>query len=284
LFVSSKNNHTIVVAVAPGPIRTDGNCPASITSSGAGCKPWRESVNSILLPFLPGEQYGNAIADLIFGDVVPQAKLPVTLPLHENDQGFSILQWPGVPSKEFAGHLEVQYSEKQIHGYRWYDTTACTQCTMHHTLHSHTICRYDQHNVAPAFPFGFGLTYGKLLGPEFVMKDRTLSYTLRRATSPLHVLQYGANPCETVQFYFSYPDAATDPTVPPKVLRHFEKVCFTTGGPDELTVSYAYTDRDVSSWDLTKKEFVVTKGKFVVHGLTASQGGDAHPSLTFVVA
>jgi beta-glucosidase len=71
-FVARQNNHTIVVAVAPGPIRTD---------------PWRDQVNSILLPFLPGEQYGNAIADLIFGDEVPQAKLPVTLPLHDDDQG-----------------------------------------------------------------------------------------------------------------------------------------------------------------------------------------------------
>jgi beta-glucosidase len=49
-------------------------------------------------------------------------------------QGFSTLQWPGVPSKEFKGHLECHYSEKQITGYRW----------------------YDQNNVAPAFPFGFG--------------------------------------------------------------------------------------------------------------------------------
>eukprot|EP00935_MAST-01C_sp_MAST-1C-sp1_P000813 g813.t1 len=245
-FVSRKNNHTIVVAVAPGPIRTD---------------PWRTQVNSILLPFLPGEQYGNAIADLIFGEVVPQAKLPVTLPLGDDDQGFSVLQWPGVPSQEFEGHLECHYSEKQITGYRW----------------------YDQKNVTPAFPFGFGLTYGIFLAPTFTMQGRTMTYTVRRATSPEHARDYGANPCETVQIYFSYPGAATDPAVPPKVLRYFEKVCFTTGGPDEQTVSYTYTDRDVSNWDVTKKAFVVTKGQFVAHGLTASQGGHEPQSLTFSV-
>ena len=88
------------------------------------------------MPFLPGEQYGNAIADLIFGKVAPQAKLPVTFPLTEDDQGMSVLQYPGVPSKVFEGHLHVEYSEKQISGYRW----------------------YDKFGVSPAFPFGHGLT------------------------------------------------------------------------------------------------------------------------------
>jgi beta-glucosidase len=58
----------------PGPILTE----------------WRDSVPSILCAFLPGEQYGNAIADLIFGNTVPQAKLPVTMPLTGNDQ----VRWP----------------------------------------------------------------------------------------------------------------------------------------------------------------------------------------------
>jgi hypothetical protein len=71
------------------------------------------------------------------------------------------------------------------------------------------------------------------------------------------------------------------------VLRYFKKVCFTTGGPDELTVTYSYTDRDVSNWDVAKKAFVVTKGEYMVHGLTASQGGNTGITpqpLTFSVA
>jgi beta-glucosidase len=41
---------------------------------------WRDDAAAILVAFLPGEQFGNAIADLIYGDAVPQAKLPVTFP------------------------------------------------------------------------------------------------------------------------------------------------------------------------------------------------------------
>jgi hypothetical protein len=50
----------IVVMAVPGPI---------LTASWAG------EVDAILCPFLPGEQYGNAITDLIFGDIAPQAKV-----------------------------------------------------------------------------------------------------------------------------------------------------------------------------------------------------------------
>jgi beta-glucosidase len=72
---------------------------------------WAQRVDAVLIPFYPGEQYGNALADLIFGDVVPQAKLPVTMPITENDQGFTIKQYPGVPSDKFKGDLEVSYTE-----------------------------------------------------------------------------------------------------------------------------------------------------------------------------
>jgi len=100
----AKAKAVIVVMAVPGPI---------LTASWAG------EVDAILCPFLPGEQYGNAITDLIFGDIAPQAKLPVTFPVTEDDQGMSILQYPGVPSPLFEGHLHVEYSEQQINGYRW---------------------------------------------------------------------------------------------------------------------------------------------------------------------
>ena len=83
-------------------------------------------------------KYGNAIADILFGDVMPQAKLPLSFPVANDDQGMTLKQWPGVPSMKFPGSLTSQYSEGQIVGYRW----------------------YDKNRVAPAFPFGFGLSYG----------------------------------------------------------------------------------------------------------------------------
>ena len=98
-----KNVPVIVSAVSPGPLVSQ----------------WAKHVEAVLFPFLPGEQYGNALVDLVFGDVAPQAKLPVSMPMGDNDQGFTIQQYPGVPSKQFKGDLEVTYSEGQINGYRW---------------------------------------------------------------------------------------------------------------------------------------------------------------------
>ena len=49
-----------------------------------------------MVAFLPGEQYGNAIADIIFGDATPQAKLPLTFPNVANEQKMTTSQYPGV--------------------------------------------------------------------------------------------------------------------------------------------------------------------------------------------
>ena len=84
--------------------------------------------------------------------------------------------------------------------------------------------------------------------------------------------------CDTPQFYFSYPDADTDPAVPKKVLRYFEKVCV-----DKATVSFSYTDRDVSNWDVRLKRWEVNNGEYTVHGLPASQGGSTGLSAKFTV-
>eukprot|EP00928_Gymnodinium_smaydae_P088293 TRINITY_DN72405_c0_g1_i1.p1 TRINITY_DN72405_c0_g1~~TRINITY_DN72405_c0_g1_i1.p1 ORF type:complete len:721 (+),score=76.68 TRINITY_DN72405_c0_g1_i1:82-2163(+) len=218
LAVAAKQKNTIVVMAVPGPILTG----------------WRDSVASILCAFLPGEQFGNAITDLIFGDVVPQAKLPITMPLAENDQRMTPHQWPGIPSKEFRGHRESVYSEGQIHGYRW----------------------YDKHHVSPAFPFGFGLTYGNFKYSDLQINRRTISFTV------------SGKGCDTPQIYISYPGAESNPTMPNKVLRYFQKTC-----EEKALISYTLTDRDVSIWDVVKKQWSVVEGTYKVIVSQAALGG-----------
>jgi len=216
--VAAKQAKTVVVMAVPGPILTD----------------WRDKVAAIFVAFLPGEQYGNALTDLIFGDVMPQAKLPFTMPLAENDQKMTTHQWPGIPSKDFPGHNEVVYSEGQINGYRW----------------------YDKNDVAPAFPFGFGLTYGDFKYSDLKVAGRTISFTA------------AGTGCDTPQIYISYPGAESDSSVPNKVLRYYQKTCEST-----TSISYTLTDRDVSTWDVDKKQWVVVKGTYELLVAQASQGG-----------
>jgi beta-glucosidase len=208
---------TVVVAVAPGQILTK----------------WSIHVPSILCAFLPGEQFGNAIADVIFGQVVPQAKLPVTFPNKENEQGMTVEQWPGVPSMQFKGHNRVLYSEGQMNGYRW----------------------YDKHSVKPAFPFGHGLTYGSSTYSNLQVAGRKVSFDVDVANTG----------CDTPQVYIGYPGAKDSSVVPTKVLRGFQKLCASE------TVVVTLSDRDVSEWDVTSKTWNVVSGAFAVYVGSSSQ-------------
>lgn len=116
--VGAANKKTIVVAAVPGQILTD----------------WRDDAAAILCAFLPGEQFGNAIVDLIYGDAIPQGKLPVTFPRVANEQKLTPEQYPGVKAGSYS--YQANYSEGQINGYRW----------------------YDKHpEITPAYAFGHGL-------------------------------------------------------------------------------------------------------------------------------
>ena len=94
---------------------------------------------AILEVWFPGQEDGHIVADLLFGAANPSGKTPFTFP--KAGQGF--LDWvktdaslfPGV--RDAAGNPEVTYKEELNVGYRWYDTKG----------------------IAPAFPFGHGLSY-----------------------------------------------------------------------------------------------------------------------------
>ena len=92
---------------------------------------------------------GPALGDIVFGNVSPQAKLPVTMPNVENEQGMTTEQYPGVKTGEFE--LEATYTEGQIVGYRY----------------------YDKKGIKPAFPFGHGLGYGTFDFSDFVLPTAT---------------------------------------------------------------------------------------------------------------
>jgi len=113
--VAAANPHTVVVLQTAGPV----------------AMPWLSAVPGVLETWYPGQQDGNIVADLLFGDVNPSGKLPVTFPASESDGPLTTPeQYPGVD-------LHSIYSEGIFVGYRW----------------------YDKNGVTPLFPFGYGLSY-----------------------------------------------------------------------------------------------------------------------------
>lgn len=117
--VAAANPHTVVVVQSGGPI----------------VMPWLAKVRGVVENWYPGQVDGDAIAPLLFGDVNPSGKLPVTFPKRLHDGPLRTkAQYPGVTRH---GIPQVRYSEGLLVGYRW----------------------YQAEHIAPLFPFGYGLSY-----------------------------------------------------------------------------------------------------------------------------
>lgn len=105
--LAAANSKVVVVASAPGAVLL----------------PWDSAVNAILLLMMPGQQFGEALGQLLGGDVSPSGKLPITLPNCENEVNFSTAQYPGLPPDK---PLVANYSENLNVGYRWYQANGVT--------------------------------------------------------------------------------------------------------------------------------------------------------------
>ncbi len=161
-------------------------------------EPWRDTTPAILLAWYPGMAGGTALARILFGDVNPSGRLPFTVPSDES-------QLP--PFDAVAPAAEYGYH----HGYTW----------------------MDEHDLKPAYPFGFGLSYARFeysglrLEADEVPADGEV---VVRVTIHNSGDRRGA---EVVQCYIGYPqDEAPGPR---KLLRGFEKVTLEPHERRELT-------------------------------------------------
>ena len=107
LSFGSSDALVAAVAAAAGPTTV-----VVFVTPGAALTPWAKDVAAVLTPFMPGQAYGDAIASVLFGEVNPSARLPLTFPNTENEVNFTQSQWPGVNGT-------ATYTEKLLVGYRW---------------------------------------------------------------------------------------------------------------------------------------------------------------------
>ncbi len=88
--------NTAVVVVAAYSWEGDDRAVVSVNTPGAILMPWIDQVSATIVSWIPGQEAGNALADLLFGKVNPSARLPITLPNKENEVNFTEEQYPGV--------------------------------------------------------------------------------------------------------------------------------------------------------------------------------------------
>lgn len=116
--VAKANPHTIVVLQTGGPV----------------LMPWVNDVSAVVEAWYSGGRGGEAIANVLFGDVNPSGHLPMTFPASEAQ-----LPQPKLPGADVADteKFDVKYAEGADVGYRW----------------------YAREKLKPLFPFGHGLSY-----------------------------------------------------------------------------------------------------------------------------
>ena len=194
---AAQNNLVSAVAAA------NPNTVVVLNTGSAVTMPWIASVKGAIEAWYPGQEDGNAIAALLYGDVNPSGKLPVTFPNSLNDvPAHTAAQWPGTNNT-------VQYSEGIDVGYRW----------------------YDSQNITPLFPFGFGLSYttfgysGLSLSNPDSNGNVTASFTITNTGT-----RTGS---EVAQVYVGEPTSSGEP---PKDLQGFQKVSLAAGASTTASV------------------------------------------------
>lgn len=185
--------------------------------------PWLAEVHGVLETWYPGVQGGQAIADLLFGDVNPSGKLPITFPMQESD-----LPQPTIS----ATNLNVDYSEGLLIGYRWYDAK----------------------QIRPLFPFGFGLSYTTFSYSALSAKVDGAG----KVTVTFSVLNSGARAgAETAQVYAVLPAGLGEP---PQRLVGWQKVSLQPG--QSRQVSITVPSQLLSTWDASKHAWKLNSGTY----------------------
>ncbi len=215
--VADANPHTVVV----------------LKSGSVELMPWVARVPAILEAWYPGEEDGNAVAAVLFGDVDPSGKLPLTFPRRLADLPANTpQQYPGVDGV-------VRYSEGIFVGYR----------------------HYDEKDVKPLFPFGYGLSYTTFAYRNLKVSPSTISGSgTGDVTVDLDIANTGSRAgAEVAELYLGFPAATGEP---PKQLKGFEKVELKPG--QTRRVRLVVPVHALSYWNTQKHAWAVMPGVYKV--------------------
>jgi beta-glucosidase len=211
--VLAANPNTVVVLQTGGPTEM----------------PWVEQADTLLQAWYPGQECGNAIADVLFGDVEPTGRLPQSFPVKWSDNPTAVGDDLVYPGKEGR----VEYREKLNIGYRHYDATG----------------------IKTLFPFGYGLGY-----TEFALSNlKAESNADGSVSASVKVTNTGANRGTTVvQLYTSELNSKVERPV--KELKQFNKLTLQAG--ESAVVEFELGLRDFAYCDVDAKGWRVDAGNF----------------------
>ncbi len=217
--VASVSKQTIVVVNAGSPVSM----------------PWLNEVDAVLFTWFPGQEFGDALADVLFGASEPGGRLPVTFPKSLEDT-------PAFEHYPFRNGI-ANYGEGRLIGYRWYDTIG----------------------REPLFAFGFGMSY-----TSFDISDSSIATD---GTAVATVTNTGSLPgSEVAQIYARTVSPANErPNERPNGSDHpFQKLVGFTRTPtlqpgESTTIAISIDPRAHQTWSTSTHSWVNTIGEHELH-------------------
>ncbi len=199
---------------------------------------WISNVRGLLYAWYPGQEGGKAIAEILFGNVNPSGKLPVSFEKKWEDN-------PTYPNYyQNNGSNSVKYNEGIFVGYRYYDSK----------------------NVEPMFPFGFGLSYTSFEYSKLKVTADTAGGKINYSIS-YDIKNTGSHEgSEVSQVYVGALNSSV--SRPLKELKGFSKESIAPGATKSVNISLNSTS--FAYYDISQKSFVVEKGKYKISVGSAS--------------
>jgi len=208
-----------------------------MVSGNAVEMPWVNNVKGLMQTWYLGSEAGNAIADVISGDVNPSGKLPFSFPKKLEDNAahsFGELSYPGDGTNQY-------YKEDILVGYRWHDTK----------------------KIDPLFAFGEGLSFTNFeilnvnIDKEVYSKDEQITVTATVSNKG------DFDGAEVVQVYVGKSQSKVKRAV--KELKGFQKIAVKKGDSETIEIvinvkDLAFYDESISDWNLEKGVYTVYVG------------------------
>ncbi len=201
------NPNTIIVLNTGSPIRM----------------PWIDKAKTVLQSWYPGQEFGNALVDVITGDANPSGKLPTSFPKNiEDTPAFS-----SYPGKD----LQMNYEEELLVGYKW----------------------YERKNIKPLFPFGHGLSYTKFKYSNLKIIDMDdggyqCEYDIKNV---------GDLPGSEISQCYVVTNVNNE-IEPIKKLQGFNKVYLAPG--EQKRIQIILSERSFSVWSTDNKDWIIQSG------------------------